>query len=175
MRDLVRAATQKALGRLDQRRRGVLLTVAGGATLLGGGKLTALALVDSGLRDLEAAWRERHPEFTGGLRERWQRATEFYEATHKDPTNRKLHIVGIPIIVSGTLGMLVWPRFTPPWVLSAAGFTFGWGLNIVGHALYEKNAPAFADDPLSFLAGPIWDLKNFREIVAGGADVQVAA
>ena len=38
-----------------------------------------------------------------------------------------------------------------------------------GHAtdwdrrLIVKNAPAFADDPLSFLAGPVWDLQRAQE------------
>ena len=31
----------------------------------------------------------------------------------------------------------------------------------MGHAAFEKNAPAFKDDPLSFLAGPVWDLQQF--------------
>ena len=38
-----------------------------------------------------------------------------------------------------------------------------WALNIIGHKAYEKKAPAFADDPLSFIAGPFWDAKNALE------------
>jgi uncharacterized membrane protein YGL010W len=33
-------------------------------------------------------------------------------------------------------------------------------LNIVGHACFERRAPAFSDDPLSFVAGPVWDLQQ---------------
>jgi uncharacterized membrane protein YGL010W len=33
-------------------------------------------------------------------------------------------------------------------------------LNFIGHGKYEKNAPAFADDPLSFIAGPVWDFQQ---------------
>jgi uncharacterized membrane protein YGL010W len=40
-------------------------------------------------------------------------------------------------------------------------FGVGWALNLVGHAAYEKRAPAFSEDGLSFLAGPVWDLQQF--------------
>ena len=46
------------------------------------------------------------------------------------------------------------------WGVAAGSFAFGWGLNIVGHQFFEKNAPAFKDDPLSFIAGPVWDLQQ---------------
>lgn len=151
------------LQRLDRRTRGVALAVGGMGTLITGGKLSALAMFAKGIRDIEAEWREAHPDFQGGVRERWQRAIEFYEQTHRNPTNRALHVVGIPIIVGGATGLLVWPRYSPPWIASAGAFTLGWALNIAGHAFFEKNAPAFADDPLSFLAGPVWDLTQLRK------------
>ena len=46
------------------------------------------------------------------------------------------------------------------WGVSLAAFAIGWLLNIVGHAAYEKRAPAFSEDCLSFLAGPVWDLQR---------------
>lgn len=161
---------QDALARLDRRTRGVALTVGGMGALITGNKLTAVGLVAQGLRDIEAEWRAAHPDFVGGPRERWQRAVEFYEATHQDPKNRLLHIVGIPIIVGGTTGLLVFPRYTPPWFVAAGAFGFGWALNLVGHAVFERNAPAFADDPLSFVAGPVWDLTNLKNVLRGGGD-----
>jgi uncharacterized membrane protein YGL010W len=48
------------------------------------------------------------------------------------------------------------------WLASWAAFNVGWTLNFIGHGVYEKNSPAFADDPLSFVAGPLWDLKQLR-------------
>jgi hypothetical protein len=139
--------------------------------LLAGRKLSALTMFGKGMHGLEKAWREAHPEFEGGLQARWQLALDFYEATHKDATNRKLHIVGIPFIVGGTVGLLIFPSFRPLWGLSAAAFTGGWILNFIGHGLYEKSAPAFADDPLSFLAGPVWD---FKQIFRGKSNGQAA-
>lgn len=138
------------------------LTVGGMGALLTGRKIPALALFARGLWGLERSWREAHPGFEGGLSERWQRAIEFYDGTHQDPTNRKLHVVGIPMILGGAVGLLAFRPFGPLWFASATSFAAGWALNIVGHSFFEKNAPAFADDPLSFVAGPIWDLQQVR-------------
>lgn len=139
-----------------------LACVAGGmGALLAGQKLLGLGLFARGIQGLERSWRERN-EFTGSLEERWQIATEFYEATHQDPVNRVLHVVGIPLIAGGAAGMLLSRPFRPVWLASAGAFTFGWGLNFVGHAVFERKAPAFAEDPLSFFAGPVWDWKQLR-------------
>lgn len=160
---------QKVMNKLDRRTRGVAMTVGGMGALLTGSKASALGMFTQGVRDIEAEWRAAHPDFQGGVRERWRLAIEFYEQTHQNPTNRMLHVVGIPIIVGGTTGLLVWPRYSPPWFLSAGAFVGGWALNFVGHGIYEKNAPAFADDPLSFIAGPVWDLLQLKTRLGRGA------
>lgn len=165
---MLKSLVSKAVNALDRRTRGVAFTVGGMGTLLAGGKLSALTMTAKGLKDIEAEWRARHPDFQGGVWLRWQEAVDFYEATHKDPTNRRLHIIGIPLILGGALGLLVFPRYTPPWAFAAASFTGGWALNIVGHAVFEKNAPAFADDPLSFVAGPVFDAVQIKNIVGRG-------
>ena len=152
----------------DRKLRGQWCTALGMLSLLTGNKMTALGLIAQGARDLEAEWRVAHPDFQGGVAERWRLAIEFYEATHANKANRLLHVIGIPIIAGGTTGLIIFPRYSPPWVLSAGSFTFGWVLNFVGHGIFEKNKPAFADDPLSFLAGPAWDLMNLKHALAGG-------
>jgi uncharacterized membrane protein YGL010W len=84
-----------------------------------------------------------------------------------------LHVVGIPLIVGGAVGLLAAPpvlgvlRFT-----SLAAFGVGWLLNLVGHAAFEKRAPAFSEDALSFVAGPVWDLRQLidRVVRRGGGD-----
>jgi hypothetical protein len=152
---------EKLIGLIqDDKKRHLAYTGLGMVTLLGGGKLSALSLFGTGLWGLEKKWRVDHPEFDGGLVERWEKAISFYESTHQEGTNRRLHIVGIPLIVGGAVGLLIFVPFGPRWVLSAASFTSGWALNFVGHGLFEKKAPAFADDPLSFLAGPVWDFQQ---------------
>jgi len=166
---MIAAAARNALDRLDRRRRGVAFTVGGMGALFAGRKISALGLFSQGLRDLESEWRDRHPEFQGGLRARWAEAIEFYEGTHTDATNRRLHLIGIPLIVGGAVGLLVFPSYTPPWALAAGTFAAGWGLNIAGHVFFEKNAPAFADDPLSFVAGPVFDVMQLRTLVGSVA------
>ncbi|HEX3774488.1 MAG TPA: DUF962 domain-containing protein [Polyangiaceae bacterium] len=143
---------------------GVALAVGGMGALCFGFKRSALALFGAGVRTLERDWRERHPEFRGGLGERWQASLEFYRETHQNPTNRTLHVIGIPLIVGGALGLFASRPLSPVsgalWLGSFAAFAGGWALNIVGHAVHEKRAPAFSEDGLSFLAGPVWDLQE---------------
>jgi hypothetical protein len=142
--------------------RDLALTAGGMVALVAGRKLVGLGMFAKGVQGLEQGWHEAHPDFEGGLRERWDEAIRFYEATHKHPVNRTLHVVGIPAIVGGAVGLLVFGAYRPLWWAAAGSFTGGWVLNIIGHAVFEKNAPAFADDPLSFIAGPVWDWQQMR-------------
>lgn len=134
--------------------------IGGMGLLLLGHKMKALAMFGHGLSCLEQAWRDAHPDVASGWSARWEQAIAFYEATHQNETNRTLHRWGIPIILTGAVGLLLAHPFRKPWWLSAAAFAGGWTLNIIGHSLYEKNAPAFTEDPLSFVAGPVWDIQQ---------------
>ena len=129
-------------------------------TLLVGQKLTSVALFARGAVGAEQEWRNNHPDFKGGWRERWKMATDFYEETHNDPVNRWMHIIGIPMIAGGAAGLLAFRPLGPLWFASASSFTAGWGLNLIGHGFFEKKAPALTEDPLSFIAGPVWDMKQ---------------
>jgi len=144
--------------------RSVAATAGGMLLFLGGSKVGGLGLFASGVKGLEKAWREAHPGVRGAGA-RWGAAIRFYEQTHANPVNRALHVVGIPIILGGTVGMVVSPSYSPSWFASAGAFTFGWTLNFIGHGVFEKNAPAFADDPLSFVAGPVWDLRQLKDVL----------
>ncbi|MBI5495599.1 MAG: DUF962 domain-containing protein [Deltaproteobacteria bacterium] len=154
----------------DKRSRNLAFAVTGMGAVLTGQKVVGLGLFGKGVKGLEECWREAHPEFQGGLVERWELAVEHYDATHRDPTNRKFHTVGIPVILAGTAGLLVFPAYRPLWALSATAFVSGWALNIAGHVLHEGNAPAFADDPLSLVAGPVWELTQLRKRRSDDAD-----
>lgn len=144
-----------------KKNRDLLCVSAGMGALVGGFKLTGLALFTKGMVGLEQEWREKR-DFDGTWAERFEKSAAFYEGTHMDPTNRTLHRIGIPMILGGAAGLIVCPAYRPMWLASNALFTVGWGLNLIGHGVYEKNSPAFADDPLSFLMGPLWDLKQKR-------------
>jgi hypothetical protein len=154
----------------DDKNRQVAYAGAGMLALLAGRKLTGLGLFAKGAYGLEKEWRKSHPEFSGGIEERFRRAIRFYEETHENDVNKKLHIIGIPMIVGGAMGLIVFPAYRPMWLASAASFTTGWVLNFIGHGIFEKKAPAFADDPLSFIAGPVWDL---RQVFGKGTKVEV--
>ncbi len=144
----------------DPKKRDLMMTAGGMAALLAGRKMTAVSMFARGLVGLEGHWRKNNPDFDGSLAERWAWSERFYEQTHQNETNRLLHVIGIPMIVGGTAGLLAFKPFRPAWALSAGSFTLGWGLNFVGHGVFEKGAPAFADDPLGFIAGPAWDFKQ---------------
>ena len=158
----------------DPKTRYLAMTAGGMGALLLGRKATAVGLFTSGMLGLERLWREER-DFQGGWAERWEQSIAFYEETHAHDMNRKLHMAGIPIIMASTVGLLVSRPPFPLWLASAGGFVFGWGLNFVGHGFYEKNAPAFQDDPLSFFAGPVWDLQQVRAMRSSGGAVEAAA
>ena len=45
---------------------------------------------------------------------------------------------------------------TPAFVAAAALFALGWIFQLVGHAVYEKNRPAFARNLQHLMIGPLW-------------------
>ena len=152
----------------DPKKRYLAMTAGGMGALLLGRRATGASLFVSGLVGLEKQWRKDH-DFSGTWAERWEHSIRFYESTHSHDMNRYLHMAGIPIIVASTGGLLFFRAPNPLWFASVAGFVGGWTLNFIGHGFYEKNAPAFQDDPLSFFAGPIWDLQEFRKMAKADA------
>ncbi len=149
-------------------RAGVALAAFGMGALCLGFKRTALSLFAAGVRTIEQDWRSRHPEFHGGIPKRWQLSLDFYRETHQNPTNRTLHVIGIPLIVGGAVGLFASRPLSPVsgglWLGSLGAFSVGWALNLVGHAVHEKRAPAFSEDALSFIAGPVWDLEQLLRV-----------
>jgi hypothetical protein len=144
-------------------RSGIRWAILGMGAVCAGRKWSGAALFARGIALLEEHWRTEHPEFRGGFRERWALATEFYEETHTNQLNRWMHIAGIPLIAAGTVGLLAARPYRSAWAVSAGAFTAGWALNIAGHLVFEKNRPAFEQDPLSFVAGPLWDLQQLLQ------------
>lgn len=154
--------------------RSLAVTGLGVGALLIGRRKTGASLFVSGLIGMEKQWRIEHA-FEGTWADRWEQAIRFYEDTHADDMNRHLHMAGIPLIVLGSIGLLTTRAPSPLWIASNATFLFGWSLNFVGHGFYEKNAPAFQDDPLSFIAGPVWDLQQFQAMRAARNQAPSAA
>lgn len=145
---------------MDKKKLGGFEVLAGMGLFLLGRKIEGLAVFGKGIYDLEKAYKEKNSDLKPEFSDRWDKAVTFYNQTHQNDMNRKLHVIGIPIILSGAAGMLGNKTYTPLWFASAGSFAVGWGLNIAGHLMYEKNEPAFLEDPLAFVAGPLWDLKQ---------------
>jgi len=78
---------------------------------------------------------------------------ETYQEKHRNPVNRALHTVGIPMIVV-SLGVAIWS-----WKVGLALFVFGWILQFLGH-VFEGKLPAFFGNPLHLIVGPIWWAKK---------------
>jgi hypothetical protein len=150
----------------DGKERDLALVAGGMVLIMTGAKVAPSTMFALGLRGLEKRWRKEHPEFGGDLGERWRMAIDHYEATHEDGVNRALHTIGIPMIVLGAAGLLAAPRYSPPWWVANGSYATGWALNFIGHGFFEKGAPAFAEDPLSFIAGPAWDFVRIKDTLA---------
>ena len=50
-------------------------------------------------------------------------------------------------------------RALPLW-LNVSLFVLGWIFQFIGHAVYEKNSPAFARNLVHLMVGPLWILKG---------------
>lgn len=155
---------------MDKKKIGLAEVLGGAGLLLLGKKKLGLTLFAKGIYDLEKVYRDSHDDLASGFAARWERSVEYYEETHQNETNRTLHRVGIPVILAGTAGLIASKPYSNIWKASAGAFATGWALNIAGHSLYEKNAPAFAEDPLSFVMGPAWDLKQYIETKKGSEE-----
>lgn len=78
---------------------------------------------------------------------------ETYRELHRDPTNRRLHSIGIPLILI-SLGLLF-----VSWRWAAVVFIFGWALQFLGH-YFEGKSPAFFSNLIFFLIGPYWWVRK---------------
>jgi uncharacterized membrane protein YGL010W len=57
-------------------------------------------------------------------------------------------------------------RAVPP--LGGLGlFLFGWGLQLIGHSVYEKNSPAFLRNLTHLLVGPAWLVERALRSLVG--------
>jgi len=55
------------------------------------------------------------------------------------------------------------------WRIGAAAFAVGWGFQAVGHAVYEKNSPAFFRNLVHLMVGPAYlvnELLRLRPVAA---------
>jgi uncharacterized membrane protein YGL010W len=67
----------------------------------------------------------------------------------------------VPFAVFVLLSAALAPRLSSTFLW--AGFLLGWGLQFVGHFLYEKKAPAFFENLRQLLVGPLWIIGTLVE------------
>ena len=84
-----------------------------------------------------------------------------YACSHRHPTNRACHTVGIPMIVLSIL-LFATALFVPRvWPVALTLFGLGWILQFVGHA-YERKPPEFFKDWRFLFVGLRWWLAKVR-------------
>jgi uncharacterized membrane protein YGL010W len=74
----------------------------------------------------------------------------------------RLAAVMLPVSVLMYLGALLLPL-----PVHIALFVGGWILQFVGHARYEKQSPAFLNNLLHLLVGPLWILEDVTHLEGG--------
>jgi len=84
----------------------------------------------------------------------------FYLSEHRDPTSRRLHVLGTGLVISIVLAAVATQRYFLLWSLPVVGYGFAW----VGHFFFEKNRPATFKHPFYSLAG---DFVMFKDVVTG--------
>jgi uncharacterized membrane protein YGL010W len=110
-----------------------------------------------------------------------------YAAYHRDRRNIQTHLVGVPltslwyltrgeftlqVAVVAVMALLIGSaqvlgQSSPSWVAWGVGlFVLGWLIQFVGH-YYEGRKPAFADDLVGLLVGPMFVVMEL--LAAAGA------
>lgn len=84
----------------------------------------------------------------------------FYLSEHRDPTSRRLHVIGTGLVIATVIAALGLQRFALLWLIPLLGYGFAW----VGHFFFERNKPATFKHPFYSLAG---DFVMFKDVVTG--------
>lgn len=100
------------------------------------------------------------PEPQAGPFARFADFYPFYLSEHRDPTSRRLHVIGTGLVIATVLVALLTQRFSLLWLLPLVGYGFAWA----GHFFFEKNRPATFRHPLYSLAG---DFVMFKDVISG--------
>lgn len=67
---------------------------------------------------------------------------------------------GLGLAMAVVVGAMAAAAFHLPVWAAPAAFVIGWAFQLVGHSVYEKKSPAFADNLIHLLVGPMWILKE---------------
>lgn len=84
----------------------------------------------------------------------------FYLSEHRNPTCRRLHVIGTGIVALVLLVALITRNAWWLLAMPLAGYGFAW----IGHFVFEKNRPATFQHPWYSLLG---DFALFRDVLIG--------
>ena len=84
---------------------------------------------------------------------------EIYRLKHQHPLNRLTHVFGIPLVWLAVFWIpITWLGWGyVGWQGTLGIGAAGWSLQFLGHAI-EGNRPAFFQDPMQMLVGPLYFL-----------------
>lgn len=87
---------------------------------------------------------------------------QFYKSKHTTLGCRITHMFGIPLIFMSFLSLPLVPVFL-------TFFLAGWGLQLLGHYVFEKNEPVFKTNPEQFpqtvLASARFAYEEWRDLL----------
>lgn len=82
-----------------------------------------------------------------------------YERSHQHPVNRRLHLVGIPLIALSLPLFLIVPFMPDFWLVPSTMFIVGWVFQFAGH-WFEGKPPEFFHDWRFLFVGLRWWLTK---------------
>ncbi len=82
-----------------------------------------------------------------------------YKEEHQHPGTKITHMIGIPMILASLPVAVV----SPP--VGGALFVGGWALQFIGHGMFEKSKPSFANDPYYLGVGAVWVTVEYMELL----------
>ncbi len=88
----------------------------------------------------------------------WAGQFAYYLHEHRDPRNRLMHMLGIPILIV----TLIASAIMLDWRMFLGGQLLGWAIQMAGHKL-EGSRPAFLHNPVAFVMGPLMVLEEMAE------------
>lgn len=84
----------------------------------------------------------------------------YYLSEHRDPTCRRLHVVGSTLVLVIVAAAALSGRWSWLWAAPVAGYGFAW----VGHYFFEGNRPATFRHPFYSFVG---DWAMYRDVLTG--------
>lgn len=82
-----------------------------------------------------------------------------YKEEHQHPGTKITHMIGIPMILAAFPVAIV----SPP--AGAVLFAGGWAMQFIGHGVFEKTKPSFANDFYYLGVGAVWVTVEYMELL----------